>query len=100
MLWSADGRALIALRALLRDEPRVPATAWPDRFDIVQWALSRSAQGGVLIPRADPPRLSPDGRLIAAYSQRLKSYAEFSRDGRFVRRIRDFGTYAGAPAAR
>lgn len=55
----ANVRALIALRALLRDEPRVPATAWPDRFDIVQWALSRSAQGGVLIPRADPPASRP-----------------------------------------
>ncbi len=100
MLWSANGQAFIGLRALLREEPMAPATAWPDRFDIVQWPLAKSAHGGMLIPRADLPRPSPDARLIAAYFQRLKAYAIFRRDGRLVRRIRDFGINAWAPAPR
>jgi hypothetical protein len=98
MLWSSDGRSLIGLRALLRDEPRSPGTAWPDRFDVVRWGLS--ARGGMLIPRAEHPRLSPDGRLIAAFSQRMRSYAVFRSNGRLVRRIARFSIYAWAPALR
>ncbi len=98
-VWSADGRSFLFMRGLFRDVPKT-RFAWPDAFDVVALPLAPSARGGMVIARAAHPHLSPDGKLIVAYSEQRKRYAVYRAGGRFVRQLPRFGVYAWAPAPR
>jgi Tol biopolymer transport system component len=99
MVWARDGRAFFFMRGLFREPPRSRGT-WPDAFDVIKLPFAPSESGGVAVPRAAHPHLSPDGSRIVAYSERRKRYTIFRMSGRVVRQLPRFSVYDWAPAPR
>jgi hypothetical protein len=97
--WTADGRGILALRGIYRKAPKHPDDP-PDEVDVMRSGLSSSQPGRILLRNALAPHLAPNGRLIAAYSTRRRSFGVFRPGGRLVHAFPRFMIEAWAPAPR
>lgn len=95
--WTADGSRIIALRGIYRKPPKHSYDD-PDDTDIMRAGLSSTRAGQILLRHAQVPHPAPDGRLIAAFSTRLRTYGIFRPDGRMMRAFPRFFIEAWAAA--